>query len=67
MGFKPYTIQSGDTFESIAIAQLAMAEDRLINGHLQAIARSSQVQQALAEGVFIKGLSSSNTNYYVNP
>ena len=44
-----------------------MAEDRLINGHLQAIARSSQVQQALAEGVFIKGLSSSKHELLCNP
>ncbi|NEO68810.1 Calx-beta domain-containing protein [Moorena sp. SIO3H5] len=63
--FVSYTVQDGDTFESIAIAQLALEEDHLIEIILQTIAQGLDTTQTLTNGVLIKGLESSHVNNYV--
>ncbi|NEO39142.1 MAG: hypothetical protein F6J90_23520 [Moorea sp. SIOASIH] len=63
--FVRYTVQDGDTFESIAIAQLALEEDQLIETLLQTIAQGLDTTQTLTNGVLIKGLESSHVNNYV--
>ncbi|NEQ14167.1 MAG: hypothetical protein F6K44_09955, partial [Moorea sp. SIO3E2] len=60
-----YTVQDGDTFESIAIAQLALEEDQLIEPNLQTIAQGLDTTESLTNGVLIKGLESSHVNNYV--
>ncbi|NEO79793.1 MAG: hypothetical protein F6J99_27555 [Moorea sp. SIO4G3] len=63
-----YTVQDGDTFESIAIAQLALEEDQLIETLLQTIAQelnTTETFETLTNGVLIKGLESSHVNNYV--
>ncbi len=56
-----YRIQAGDTFESIAIAQLAIAEDRRIEPVLLSVAHDLEV--ALMDGVFIKGTTTALNEY----
>ncbi|NET67259.1 MAG: hypothetical protein F6K63_23875 [Moorea sp. SIO1G6] len=60
-----YTVEDGDTFESIAIAQLALEEDQLIETVLQTIAQGLDTTETLTNGVLIKGLESSHVNNYV--
>ena len=63
--FVSYTVQDGDTFESIAIAQLALEEDQLIETLLQTIAKDLNTTETLTNGVLIQGLESSHVNNYV--
>ncbi len=63
--FVSYTVQDGDTFESIAIAQLALEEDHLIEIILQTIAQGLDTTQTLTNGVLIKGLEAPHVNNYV--
>jgi len=58
-----YIMQPEETFESIAIAQLAIAEDKLIEATLQALAQSIDPAQVLANGVLTRGAA--NANFYV--
>ncbi len=60
-----YTVQPGDTFESVAIAQLAIQEDRLIESVLQTLAQGLDPNQVLMDGVFIQGLASVHAHDYV--
>ena len=63
--FVNYTIQDGDTFESIAIAQLALEEDQLIQNLLQTIAQGLNTTETLTNGVLLKGLEAPHVNNYV--
>ncbi|WP_424100036.1 Calx-beta domain-containing protein [Moorena producens] len=63
--FVSYTVQDGDTFESIAIAQLALEEDHLIETLLQTIAQGLDTTETLTNGVLIKGLEAPHVNNYV--
>ena len=61
-----YTIRPVDTLESVAIAQLAIAEDRRIEAALIPLAESLDTIQALADGVLIKvGPSPEDDSRYV--
>ncbi|NEP24284.1 Calx-beta domain-containing protein [Moorena sp. SIO3I6] len=63
--FVSYTVQDGDTFESIAIAQLALEEDHLIETLLQTIAQGLDTTETLTNGVLINGLEAPHVNNYV--
>ena len=62
-----YTVEIGDTFESVAISQLAIEEDALIESFLlNDVVAELATTTSLRDGVFIKGsLAENNNSCYV--